>query len=82
MQAESQTVGNTPILVLDNQTSPRVPLVPMATKYKVPDAVKFQPDDREKKIIEAAQKKLGLKKAQDILSMALNHWARAEQIAS
>lgn len=76
-----------PDLVLDTKNNIVVALVPMARdtkvkspEYKVPKQVQFRPDEREIRIIQAGQRKHGLKKAQDIISMALMRFAEHEQI--
>lgn len=70
-------------IMLDTKRYQIVPLVSMkgsAKKSRVPEQIKFRPDDREKEIIQAAYEKRGLKKAQDVISMALVHWAESGQL--
>ncbi len=81
MRDKFRVVENKENLGLDKYH--KVPLVQMKRaikKSKVPEQVKVLPNDRERQILEAAMDKYGLKKAQDIISMALTRFAESEQL--
>lgn len=53
-------------------------LMSRTNKLNIPERVVFVPDETEKAIIRAAHLKHGLKKAQDVITMALRRYAEHE----
>lgn len=79
-----QAAENARNIVLDTKNTPDVLCVWMdkpTQSLKAADRIQFSPDEQEKKIIEAGYRKFpGVKRPQVIISMALEKWAKIEQL--